>query len=178
MSLGVYGKPVRAIAFASSLRLSDSSPFLRGAANRLTHYFLHPFRSFTVNSCAKLIIHRRHWRLFTSRAPLGFRRLLPLSLIFIIPVIPLSLFFFLFARFLLVFFFYFERIEFFSLGKKLGEESESWWMLMGFNEWRRRESIGEVERSGSLGEIFESKKEFLFWHEFFKRAFDIAINWD
>lgn len=35
-------------------------PFLRGAANRLTHYFLHPFRSFTVNSCVKLIIHRWH----------------------------------------------------------------------------------------------------------------------
>lgn len=130
-------------------------PFLRGAANRLTHYFLHPFRSFTVNSCVKLIIHRRHWRLFTSRAPLGFRRLLPFS--FLLSLLFFSFLFsvlFLFdSFFFFVFLFGAYRILFsrdILIGKKkLREESESWWMLVGFNEGGReggRFSSGKMRK--------------------------------
>lgn len=163
-----------AITFASSLRLSDSLPLSFAAANRLTHYFLHPFRSFTVNSCVKLIIHRRHWRLFTSRAPLGFRRLLPLSFL-------LSLLFFsllLFGRFLLVFFFsfYLERIEFFSLGILIGRGNseknrsldECWWDLTsGGGVGEEVEGVLERFSSGKMQEgIF-----ILFFDTSFQRAF-------
>lgn len=156
-----------AITFASSLRLSDSLPLSFAAANRLTHYFLHPFRSFTVNSCVKLIIHRRHWRLFTSRAPLGFRRLPPLSFLLSLlffslwPVSSRLFFLFLFGAYRILF----SRDTYRE--RKLGEESESWWMLMGFNEWR-----GCWRGGGeSIGEIFKWKNArrnfyFVFWHEF------------
>lgn len=168
-----------AITFASSLRLSDSLPLSFAAANRLTHYFLHPFRSFTVNSCVKLIIHRWHWRLFTSRAPLGFRRLPPLSFL-------LSLLFFsllLFGRFLLVFFFFFylERIEFFSLGILIGRGNseknrsldECWWDLTSGG------GVGEeVEFSRRDFQVEKCKKEFLFCFltRVFRERFDIAFG--
>lgn len=164
-----------AITFASSLRLSDSLPLSFAAANRLTHYFLHPFRSFTVNSCVKLIIHRRHWRLFTSRAPLGFRRLPPLSFL-------LSLLFFsllLFGRFLLVFFFfYLERIEFFSLGILIGRGNseknrsldECWWDLTsGGGVGEEVEGVLERFSSGKMQEgifilFFDTSFQKAFWY--------------